>query len=96
MNLVRKNKEKMNLLTTKRDPSTSLRLCKAIKEKMKGSREKQIEVLKNREKIRTNPLTEIDVKLVEGDMGGGDENFLDERVDSLENSEVEKLGALLV
>lgn len=41
-------------------------------------------------------MAEIDVKLVEGDMGGGDENFLDERVDSLENSEVEKLGALLV
>lgn len=46
--------------------------------------------------VFANPLAEIDVKLVEGDMSCGDENFLDERVDSLQNSEIEKLGALLV
>lgn len=43
-----------------------------------------------------NPLALVDVELVEGDMCGGDENFLNESVDSLENSEIENLGALLV
>ena len=44
----------------------------------------------------TNPLAEVDVEFVEGDMSGGDENFLDERIKSLQNSEIEMLGALLV
>ena len=90
---MRKN---MNLLTTKRDPSTSLRLCKAIAEE---SDEREWDENKNRSKKnrkRVNPLTEVDVELVEGDMCGGDENFFNEGVDSLENSEIEKLGAVLV
>ena len=41
---------------------------------------------------KANPLAEVDVELVEGDMRSGDENFLDKRVDSLKNSEIEKLG----
>lgn len=45
---------------------------------------------------KANPLAEVDVELVEGDMRSGDENFLDKRVDSLKNSEIEKLGAMLV
>lgn len=45
---------------------------------------------------RANPLAEIDVELIEGDVCCGDENFLNERVDSLENSEVQKLRTLLV
>ena len=60
----------MNLLTTKRDPSTSLRLCKAIAEE---SDEREWDENKNRSKKnrkRVNPLTEVDVELVEGDMCG--------------------------
>lgn len=43
-----------------------------------------------------DPLAEVDVELVEGDVGSSDENFLHEGVDSLENSKVEELRALLV
>ena len=42
------------------------------------------------------PLGEVDVELVEGDVCSGDEDFLDEGVDALKNSEVEELGAVLV
>lgn len=34
--------------------------------------------------------------IVEGGMSGGDENFVDEGIDSLQNIEVGILGALLV
>ena len=46
--------------------------------------------------LESNPLGEVDVELVEGDVCGGDEDFLDEGVDALENGEVEELRALLV
>lgn len=46
--------------------------------------------------IGTHPLVLVDVKLVEGDMGGGDEDLLDEGVDPLEDGEVEGFGAVLV
>lgn len=41
-------------------------------------------------------MVEIDVELVEGDVGGGDEDFLDEGIDPLEHCEVERLRAMLV
>jgi hypothetical protein len=44
----------------------------------------------------TNPLAKIDVKLIERNMSSGDENFFNERVNSLKNGEIEKLSALLV
>lgn len=43
-----------------------------------------------------NPLIEVEIKLVEGDMGGGEKDLLHEGVDPLEDGEVEHLRALLV
>lgn len=41
-------------------------------------------------------MAEVDVELVEGDVSSGDEDLLDEGVDSLENGKIEELRALLV
>lgn len=41
-------------------------------------------------------MIEVDVELVEGDVGGGDEDLFDEGIDSLQNREIEDFCALLV
>lgn len=41
-------------------------------------------------------MASLGVELVKGDVSCSDENFLNKWVDSLENGEIEKLGALLV
>lgn len=46
--------------------------------------------------VLPTPLVEVDVEIVESDVGGGDEDVLDGGIDPLEHSEVEHLGAPLV
>nr|GMD53015.1 hypothetical protein BHM03_00035630 [Ipomoea batatas] len=46
--------------------------------------------------ILSTPLARINVKFIEGDVSGGDENFLNVGIDSLQNGEVEQLRAVLV
>ena len=41
-------------------------------------------------------MAEIDVEFVEGDVCGGEEDLLDERVDTLEDSQIEELGTGLI
>lgn len=48
------------------------------------------------EREMTNPLAELDIELVEGDMSSGDENFFNIRVDSPEDGQIQDFGALLV
>ena len=43
-----------------------------------------------------NPLIEIDVEFVEGDVSGGDQDLLNIGIDSLEHGEVEEFCAVLV
>lgn len=45
---------------------------------------------------RGDPLSSIDVELVEGDVSGRHKNLIDEWVHSLQNSEVECFGYLLI
>lgn len=46
--------------------------------------------------VLATPFAKVSVELVEGDVSGGDENFLDGGVDSLQNRQIQKLRALLV
>lgn len=52
--------------------------------------------MRKEEKRRTNPLVGFDVEVVERDMSGGEENLVDEWIDSLEHSEIQHLRALLI
>ena len=42
------------------------------------------------------PLASVDVEFVEGDVGSGDENLLNEWIDPLQHREIEDFGGLLV
>jgi len=85
-----------HLLTTKRDPSTSLRLYSEWVKEIREESANKWEEKRREEKRGTNPLVVFDVEVVEGDMSGGEENLVDEGIDSLEHGEIEHLRALLI